>query len=87
MYIKHFLCNHVLFLIIHDGYPVKAMKNKENAASFFQVILGSERITGRKEREIKISKFRFLYFCFYLYNIMNSFPVIYCTRKAVYFLA
>lgn len=49
---------------MHDGYPVKAMKNKGNAASFFQVILCSERITGRKEREIKISKFRFPIFVF-----------------------
>jgi len=28
MYIKYFLCNHILFLIMHDGYPVRAMKNK-----------------------------------------------------------
>ena len=57
------------FLIMNDGYPVKAMKNKGNIASFFQVILSFERITGKKEREIKISKFRF--FIFGLFPVKN----------------
>ena len=48
----------------------KSYKKQRNVTSFFQVILGSERITGRKEREIKISKFRFLCFYFYLYIIL-----------------
>lgn len=65
MYIKCFLCNHVFFN--HEWrISGKSYEKQGNIASFFQVILSFERITGKKEREIKISKFCFLYFCFYL---------------------
>lgn len=41
MYIKYFLCNHILFLIMHNGYPVRAMKKQRKS---YVVFLGNTGI-------------------------------------------
>ena len=86
MYIKHFLYNHVSFLIMHDGYPVKTMKKQRECSIVFSGNTGfrednREKRKGNKNFKVPFSLFLFLP----IYNIMNSFPVIYCTRKPVYF--
>ena len=66
MYIKHFLCNHVLFLIMHDGYPVKYEKTKEKLRSF-SGNTGFREDNREKRKGNKNFKVPFSLFCFDLY--------------------
>ena len=66
MYIKYFLYNHVLLLIMHDGYPVKTMKNQRK----FSIVLSGntgfpknnrEKRKGNKNFKVLFSLFLFLH--------------------------
>ena len=70
-----------IILIIHDRYPVNAMKSQRKCNIVFSGNTGFRGNKREKRKGNKNFKVFFLYFYFDLYNIRNSFPVIYCTRK------
>ena len=84
MYIKCFLCNHV-FLIMNDGYPVKAMKIKGNIASFFSGNTEFREDNREKRKGNKNFKILFSLFLFLPNSITNSFQVVCYKQKPVYF--
>ena len=68
MYIKHFLYNHVSFLIMHDGYPVKTMKKQRKCSIVFSGNTGfpknnREKRKGNKNFKVLFSLFLFLPIC------------------------
>nr|DAK60198.1 MAG TPA: hypothetical protein [Caudoviricetes sp.] len=49
-YIKYFLYNYILFLIMHDRYPVRSMKKHRKCNIVFSVNTGfSEECPGERK--------------------------------------